>query len=135
MQHLTAHELHDRLSKREISATDLAKAVFGQIDKVEGQVKAYLLLLREQALRQAAKTDEKISRKEKLGTLEGIPIGTEVHINFILPGKDSALVSIEGQVRHTGPLEKDLFRSGVQYLKVKEKDRLAIRKFIAHQKK
>ena len=75
MQHLTAHELHDRLSKREISATDLAKAVFGQIDKVEGQVKAYLLLLREQALRQAAKTDEKISRKEKLGTLEGIPIG------------------------------------------------------------
>ena len=67
--------------------------------------------------------------------MEGIPIGTEVHINFILPGKDSALVSIEGQVRHTGPLEKDLFRSGVQYLKVKEKDRLAIRKFIAHQKK
>lgn len=61
---------------------------------------------------------------------EGIPMEAVVSMKFILPGEDGVLISVEGQVRHTSFLEKDLYRSGIKFLKVKEKDVLAIRCFV-----
>lgn len=70
---LTAHELHDKLVGKEISSVELTKAVFDRIDAVEGQVKAYVTLDKENALAQAARVDAKIAAGEKIAPLAGVP--------------------------------------------------------------
>jgi len=67
--------------------------------------------------------------------MEGVPMGAPVKMNFVMPGTGDLLVSVEGMIRHTGPLEKDLFRSGVEFFKMKKKDLLAIRDYVASQRK
>jgi len=70
---LTIHELRDRLRAGETTSAEIAASVFGRIDAVEGDVHAYITLMRETALAQAAEADEKIKRGEG-GPLAGIPI-------------------------------------------------------------
>jgi len=67
--------------------------------------------------------------------MEGVPVGAAVRLSFVMPGEDSLYISIEGIARHTGILEKDLFRSGIEFEKVKKKDMLAIRQYVALHKK
>ena len=71
---LTAHELHDLMQEGRLMCTELVRAVFARIDRVEPRVQAYLCLFKESALEQAARVDEKIERGDKLGPLEGIPV-------------------------------------------------------------
>jgi len=54
---LTAHELHDLMQEGRLMCTDLVRAVFARIDRVEPRVKAYLCLFKESALEQAARVD------------------------------------------------------------------------------
>ena len=68
-----AHVLHDMLVNKEITSVELTEAVLSRIDEVEGEVKAYLTLTREEALTKAKAVDEKIARGEKISFLEGIP--------------------------------------------------------------
>lgn len=70
---LTAHELHDKLTSKEISSVELTNAMFDRIDAVEDQVKAYVTLDKENALAQAAKVDAKIAAGEKIAPLAGVP--------------------------------------------------------------
>ena len=68
--------------------------------------------------------------------MEGVPVETPVKMSFVMPGGENRFVTVEGKVRHTGPLDKDLFRSGIEFLKVKKKDQAAIREYVAlHRKK
>ena len=68
--------------------------------------------------------------------MEGVPVEAPVKMSFVMPGEPGLLISVEGVTRHTGPLDKDLFRSGVEFLKIKTSDLLAIREYVAsHQKK
>ena len=61
-----AHELHEMLVKKEITSVELTEDVLSRIDEVEGEVKAYLTITREEALAQAKAVDEKIARGEFL---------------------------------------------------------------------
>ncbi len=67
--------------------------------------------------------------------MEGVPSGAAVKMNFVMPGKSDRLVAVEGIARHTGILEKDLYRSGVEFLKIKKKDLFAIREYVASKSK
>ncbi len=69
----TAHELHDKLVKKEISSVELTNALYERIDAVENQVRAYVTLDKENALAQAAKVDAMIAGGEKIAPLAGIP--------------------------------------------------------------
>ena len=69
----TAHELHDMLVKKEITSKELTEDVLKRIEEVEGDVKAYLLVTPEEALKQAATADEKLAKGEDISFLEGIP--------------------------------------------------------------
>lgn len=71
---LTAHQLHQMLIKKEISALDITEAVFNRMEQVEDKVKAYLTLTRDQAEVKARQVDEKIAAGEPIGPLAGIPI-------------------------------------------------------------
>ena len=68
-----AHVLHDMLVNKEITSLELTQAVLARIDEVEGDVQAYLIITREEALAQAKAVDEKIAKGEEIAFLEGIP--------------------------------------------------------------
>ncbi|HWQ60953.1 MAG TPA: Asp-tRNA(Asn)/Glu-tRNA(Gln) amidotransferase subunit GatA [Negativicutes bacterium] len=70
---LTAHELHDKLVAREVSAVEIAGAVFGRIDAVEDKVRAYITQTRDLAMDQAKAADARIARGEAVAPLAGIP--------------------------------------------------------------
>ncbi len=71
---LTAHELHDKLKAREISAVELVESVYGRIEEVEPHVKGYLTLTKEIALEQAGAADAEFQNGNEMPPLAGIPI-------------------------------------------------------------
>jgi aspartyl-tRNA(Asn)/glutamyl-tRNA(Gln) amidotransferase subunit A len=74
---LPAHELHDLLLKKEISAEELSKAAFERIESVEEKVRAFITLTKEQALERARAVDEQIRNGEKVSPLAGIPVAVK----------------------------------------------------------
>jgi len=71
---LTAHELHDLLVKKEISAEELNLAVFDRVEAVDDRVKAYVTMTKERALEQARSVDRQIKNGDKISPLAGIPV-------------------------------------------------------------
>jgi len=71
---LKISEASKLLDERKISSTDLVKAVFERINKVEPKVKAYLKILEESALASAKKSDERRERDKSLSKIDGIPL-------------------------------------------------------------
>ncbi|MCG9127734.1 Asp-tRNA(Asn)/Glu-tRNA(Gln) amidotransferase subunit GatA [Candidatus Poribacteria bacterium] len=74
LNQLTAHELHEKLKAREITSVELTESVYGRIDAVEPQVKGYLTLTKDIALKQAQKADEGFVNGDDMSPLAGIPI-------------------------------------------------------------
>jgi aspartyl-tRNA(Asn)/glutamyl-tRNA(Gln) amidotransferase subunit A len=73
----TAHELQELLIKKEIKATEIVEAVFQRIKQVEPLVHSYVTLAEEQAVSEAKRIDEAISKGEKLSPLAGIPVAVK----------------------------------------------------------
>ena len=74
LNQLTAHELHDKLKNREITAVELTESVYQQIEEVEPYVKGYLTLTKEIALEQANAADKGFQNGNDMPPLAGIPI-------------------------------------------------------------
>ncbi len=70
---LTIHEAHELLMKGEIASVELTSAVFDRIEEVEDRVGAYITLVKDRAMADAADADELI-RHGNGGPLTGIPI-------------------------------------------------------------
>jgi len=70
---LTIHELQDKLRAGETTSAEITASVFKRIDAVEKEVHAYITLMRESAIEEAARADEAILRGE-MKALTGIPI-------------------------------------------------------------
>jgi len=70
----TIHGLQDLLNKREISAEDLTKEALKRIEKIDGAIKAFVTVTKEEALTLARETDRKRSKGESMGPLAGIPM-------------------------------------------------------------
>ena len=71
---LTAAQLAAKMQSREVSAREVTESVLGRIDKVEGNVKAYVTVTKELALAQADDVDKKRAAGETLSPIAGIPI-------------------------------------------------------------
>jgi len=97
---LTAHELKDKLTTKEVSAVEVAEAIYTRIDAVEDKVQAFISLTKENALAQARRVDEKLKANEELPALAGIPgalkdnicvegtkttCGSQILANFVPP--------------------------------------------------
>ena len=67
------------LKKRETSAKEIASSVFERIEQVEGRIKAYLTLTKEEALRIAEQADQELSSGAGK-ILSGIPIAIKDNI-------------------------------------------------------
>jgi len=69
----TAHQLHEKLISKEVSAVELTKAVLARVDAVEKDVKSYITQTRDSALTQAEAVDAKIKQGQTINMLAGIP--------------------------------------------------------------
>lgn len=66
-------ELHQKLINKEITSVQLTEEYFKRIEEKDKNIFAYLTLTKELAMEQAKKVDEKITKGEDIGILEGIP--------------------------------------------------------------
>ncbi|GAB6157964.1 Asp-tRNA(Asn)/Glu-tRNA(Gln) amidotransferase subunit GatA [Desulfotomaculum varum] len=73
----TAHQLHEMLVNKEVSAVEITAAVFQRIEEVENKVKSFLTITREQAEAQARQVDKKIAEGQPVGPLAGIPVAVK----------------------------------------------------------
>lgn len=76
----TAHELHELLQAKEISAAYLTDEIFSRILLLEDDIGAYITTTRDKAEATAKLVDEKIARGEKIAPLEGIPCAIKDNI-------------------------------------------------------
>ncbi len=76
----TAHELHDLLTTKKISAAELTADIFSRVEEMEDKIGAYLTLTRDKAEATAKLVDEKIARGDKISLLEGIPCAIKDNI-------------------------------------------------------
>jgi aspartyl-tRNA(Asn)/glutamyl-tRNA(Gln) amidotransferase subunit A len=70
----TIRELHQMLIDREVSSVQLTESVLGQIDAVGDKTRAYLVVTRDLALRQAKAADERLRANRDVRPLTGIPL-------------------------------------------------------------
>ena len=93
LKELTIKKAHDLLRKKEITSVELVEAHFDEIKKHDGDIRAFLSLNEEQALEQAKKVDERISKGEPIEMLAGIPAAIKDNI-LIRGGKTTAASKI-----------------------------------------
>ncbi|MYE90834.1 Asp-tRNA(Asn)/Glu-tRNA(Gln) amidotransferase subunit GatA [Candidatus Poribacteria bacterium] len=109
---LTAHELHDKLKSREITALELTQSMYDRIGAVEEQIKGYLTLTEDIALESAAAADAGFQRGDEMSPLAGIPIaikdvictkgvlttcGSEILGNFVSPYDATVMTKLHQQ--------------------------------------
>jgi aspartyl-tRNA(Asn)/glutamyl-tRNA(Gln) amidotransferase subunit A len=70
---LTIHQAHQLLKNRELSSLELTRAVLERIDRVEKKVRAFVAVTEDEALKQAARADERI-RDGEITPLTGVPV-------------------------------------------------------------
>jgi len=70
---LTIHESNDVLKSRQISSTELTRAVLDHIEKIDDKIGAYLSVFEENAMIQAREADQMIAGNE-IQPLTGIPL-------------------------------------------------------------
>ncbi len=124
---LTIHELQDRLRAGETTSAEITASVFGRIDAVEKEIRAYITPMRETALAEAKRADEAI-RKGEVKALTGIPIalkdifctkgvrttcGSRILSNFIPPYDATVVEKLrEAGAVFTGKTNMDEFAMG-----------------------
>ena len=85
----SAKELQESLHNGELTIADLTKEAFARIEKLDGDVQAFLALNKEQALAQAEEMDQ--VPFEERGPLFGLPIG--VKDNIVTEGLETTCAS------------------------------------------
>lgn len=66
-------DLHQKLLSGEVTAVQLTEQYLKAIEEKDGDIAAYLTVLKEEALREARAVDERIARGEAIDLLSGIP--------------------------------------------------------------
>ena len=74
LNRLTIHQLNEMLIRREVSSFEVTQALVERIERIDHQINAYLTLTKEQALAQARRADEMITKEEKVSEISGIPL-------------------------------------------------------------
>ncbi|MDD3629070.1 MAG: Asp-tRNA(Asn)/Glu-tRNA(Gln) amidotransferase subunit GatA [Actinomycetota bacterium] len=77
---LTAHELNEKLVKKEITCTEITTDILARIEEVEGTLNSFISIEKERALSTAREVDRLIARGEKVCDLTGIPVAIKDNI-------------------------------------------------------
>lgn len=80
IHYLTAHQLKDRLEKRQISCTEIVNSIYLRIEEVENRLNSYIRLEKESALSRAGQIDKLISAGSDIEDFMGIPVAIKDNI-------------------------------------------------------
>jgi aspartyl-tRNA(Asn)/glutamyl-tRNA(Gln) amidotransferase subunit A len=80
IEYLTAHQLKDKLKKKEVSCTEIAESIYSRIENVEEKLNSYIRLEKESALKKAGEVDRIISAGGALSDFTGIPLAVKDNI-------------------------------------------------------
>ncbi len=72
-----AHELAAMIRRRELKPSELMQATIERLERVNPKLNAFVALRANEALDEARALDEKIARREEVGTLAGLPFGVK----------------------------------------------------------
>jgi aspartyl-tRNA(Asn)/glutamyl-tRNA(Gln) amidotransferase subunit A len=75
-------EINQKLTKKEFSAVELARAFCGRLEAIGPRYNALALSLRKEALRDAKDVDGDIKRERLRGPLQGIPFGAKDLLSY-----------------------------------------------------
>jgi len=78
--YLTAHQLRDKLKKKEISCSEITKSSYRRIEEVEDKVNSFIRLEKESALLKAKEVDALIASGGSVEDLTGIPVAVKDNI-------------------------------------------------------
>lgn len=70
----TISKIHEMLTTKQCSCTELTKSYLEEIEKSNGELNAYVNVTGDEALKTAQAVDKKIASGEKIGLLEGVPM-------------------------------------------------------------
>ena len=82
MYKLSAHEIHEKFLKKELSAVEICSYFLKRIDTFDPKVGAFLKVFHDRAMVKAKLVDDKFARGEKMGKLAGVPIGIKDNIHI-----------------------------------------------------
>ena len=106
-----AAEIARRIARREISATEVAKAHIERIQLVDGRINAVILPRFEEALADAAAADERQARGVALGPLHGVPFTAKCC--FLTAGQPATVGNTRGTIsEHDALLVRRLKKAG-----------------------
>ena len=77
---MSIRSIHQSLIRKEFSAVELARSYLNKIEKEDKKINAFLTVSKELALAQAEAVDKKISKKEEIDILSGIPYAIKDNI-------------------------------------------------------
>jgi aspartyl-tRNA(Asn)/glutamyl-tRNA(Gln) amidotransferase subunit A len=125
---LTIHELAERFRRGTATPSEATEAYLARVDALDPQVKAYLTVTREEAIRRAAEADARYRAGSPRGPLDGIPIavkdvfctrgirttcGSKILENFVPPYDATAVARLlEAGAVLLGKLNMDEFAMG-----------------------
>lgn len=78
--HLTAAELARRIRRREISPVEATQAYLTRLEEMEDTYHAYIMVAKEDALRQAKERERSARAGDGTGALHGVPVAIKDHI-------------------------------------------------------
>lgn len=81
LHNLKAHELKALIENKEAKVTEITEAFVNRIEKLDEKIGAYLYVGKEEAILNAKKLDERISRGETLRGLSGVPVSIKDNIS------------------------------------------------------
>lgn len=82
MHNSSAREIHRRFIEKECTAVEIAENVLKRIEQSDGQIFAFLCVLKERLLQKAQELDRKRAGGKRLGKLAGIPIAIKDNIHI-----------------------------------------------------
>lgn len=76
----TTHQIKEKFLAGEAKPSEITSQLFQRIKSLEPKIQSFITLSEEEALKDAARIDKKIERREKLGLLAGIPVAIKDNI-------------------------------------------------------
>jgi aspartyl-tRNA(Asn)/glutamyl-tRNA(Gln) amidotransferase subunit A len=77
LPYLSLTEAAALIKSRRLSPVELTEALLGRIDRIDGDVGAFITVMRDEALRAARDAEQEIARGRYRGPLHGIPFGVK----------------------------------------------------------
>ena len=125
---LTVHELIEKLDNGEVTSEEITKSYFDRIKEKDGEIKAYISVLEEEALAKARKVDEDRKAGKTVSKYAGIPIGIKDNMcitgtrttcsskmleNFVAPYNATVIEKLNAEdAVYLGKLNMDEFAMG-----------------------